>query len=99
MSYSRQKSTEVCSHCSEKQGFKRTFKWLKQNNSLYQAVLIDQSTIDTLPHDDVPECLWKTIQVSADVEAGASERAGYVSDPLLSIPGSNDPACVPLFPS
>ena len=73
-------------------------QWLKQNNSLYRAVLIDQSTIDTLPHDDVPECLWKTIQVSADVEAGASERAGYVSDPLLSIPGSNDPACVPLFP-
>ena len=71
--------------------------WLRQNNSLYQAVLIDQSTIDTLPHDDVPDCLWTTIQVSADVEAGVSERDGYVPDPLLNIPGSNDPACVPLI--
>ena len=73
-------------------------KWLKQNNSLYRAVLIDQSTIDTLLHDDVPECLWKTIQVSADVEAGVNERTGYVSDPLLNISRSSDPACVPLFP-
>jgi hypothetical protein len=76
----------------------KALQWLKQNNSLYRTVLINQSTIDTFPQDDVPECLWKTIQVSADVEADVSERAGYVSDPFLNIPPSNDPACVPLFP-
>jgi hypothetical protein len=74
-------------------------QWLQQNNPLYENVIINKSTVDKLPDDDVPECLWRTMQISADVEAAENERAGYIADPLLNAPESNSASTVlPLIP-
>lgn len=70
--------------------------WLKQNNPLYRNVRIDQSVINKLPDDDVPECLWLTMQVTTNVEASESERASYVPDPMIEASESNSDEAVPL---
>ncbi|CAF1023771.1 unnamed protein product, partial [Rotaria magnacalcarata] len=74
-------------------------QWLRQNNSLYRNVIINQSIIDKLPDDDVPECLWATMQVSDNVETATNERASYIPDLLINASESNNTAIVPLIPS
>ncbi|CAF0815681.1 unnamed protein product [Adineta steineri] len=74
-------------------------RWLRQNNPLYRNILINQSVIDKLPDDDVPECLWATMQVSTNIEAAENERASYVPDPCVNAFESNSTATVPLVPS
>ena len=56
-------------------------QWLNQNNPLYRYVTINQSTINKLPQDDVPECLWTIMEISTDVEAAENEKLSYISDP------------------
>ena len=43
---------------------------------------MNQVNIDKLPEDDVPECLWATIERSEDVADAEAERIGLSSDPL-----------------
>ncbi|CAF1357094.1 unnamed protein product, partial [Adineta steineri] len=74
-------------------------RWLRQNNPLYRNIIINQSVIDKLPDDDVPECLWATMQVSTNIEAAENERASYVPDPCVNAFESNSTATVPLVPS
>ncbi|CAF4921564.1 unnamed protein product, partial [Rotaria sp. Silwood1] len=81
------------------EGVSSALQWLRKNNPLYRSVVINQSTIDKLPDDDVPECLWATMQVSTNVEASESERASYIPDPLLNASEYNNTAAVPLIPS
>ena len=71
--------------------------WLKQNNSLYRNVQINQSTINKLPDDEVPDCLWMTMKVSSNVEAVENERAGYIPDPLINTSEPNGIEAVPLM--
>ena len=73
-------------------------QWLMQNNPIYRNVIINQSIIDKLPEDDVPECLWTTMQVSVNVEAAANERASYIPDILLNASESDNAAGVTLIP-
>ena len=71
--------------------------WLKQNNPLYRNVQINQSTINKLPDDDVPDCLWLTMKVSSNVETAENERAGYIPDSLTNTSEPNSPEAVPLM--
>ncbi|CAF5094622.1 unnamed protein product, partial [Rotaria magnacalcarata] len=64
-------------------------QWLNQNNPLYRYITINQSTIDKLPDDDVPECLWATMEISNNTEAAESERSSYIPDPLTNASESN----------
>lgn len=64
-------------------------QWLSRNNPIYRNIKINQSIIDRLPENDIPECLWATMEVSTDIEAAETERASYIPDPLINAPSSN----------
>ncbi|CAF2182230.1 unnamed protein product, partial [Rotaria magnacalcarata] len=74
-------------------------QWLNQNNPLYRYITINQSTIDKLPDDDVPECLWATMEISNNTEAAESERSSYIPDPLTNASESNTATTVPITAS
>ncbi|CAF5167472.1 unnamed protein product [Rotaria magnacalcarata] len=71
-------------------------QWLNQNNPLYRHITIDQSTIDKLADDDVPECLWAAMEISNNAEAAESERSSYIPDPLINTPDSNITTSIPI---
>ena len=72
-------------------------QWLSQNNPLYRYVTINQSTINKLPEDDIPECLWATMETSTDVEAAENERSSYISDSLIQATESNNTTTIPII--
>ncbi|CAF1390827.1 unnamed protein product [Rotaria sp. Silwood1] len=74
-------------------------QWLRQNNALYRNVTINQLIIIKLPEDDVPECLWATMEVSTDVEAAENERASYLPDPLTNASEFNNTTAIPIISS
>ena len=71
-------------------------QWLRQNNPLYHNITINQSIINTLPDDDVPECLWATMEISTNVEAGENERASYIPDLLTNVSELNNTGAIPI---
>jgi hypothetical protein len=71
-------------------------RWLNRNNSLYRNVVINSSNVNQLPDDDVPECLWTTMQISTNVEDTESERTSYIPDPLKNAQKLNDASSIPL---
>lgn len=71
-------------------------QWLKQNNPLYRNVAIDPLAMHKLPDDDVPECLWKTMEISTDVETAENERASYVPDSITNTADPNTTAVIPI---
>lgn len=58
--------------------------WLKKYNLLYQNVEINIKNIAQLPEDDIPEAIMSTMELKIGDEETASERAGYVPDPLAN---------------
>ncbi|CAF4757645.1 unnamed protein product [Rotaria socialis] len=74
-------------------------QWLNQNNPLYRYITINQSTIDKLPDDDVPERLWATMEISNNTEAAESERSSYIPDPLVNASESNATTAAPITAS
>ena len=72
-------------------------QWLSQNNPLYRYVTINQSTINKLPEDDIPEFLWATMETSTDVEAAENERSSYISDSLIQATESNYTTTIPII--
>ncbi|CAF4853382.1 unnamed protein product [Rotaria sp. Silwood1] len=72
-------------------------QWLRQNNPLYRNVTINQSIINKLPDDDVPECLWATMEISTNVEAAENERASYIPDPLINASEFNNRTAIPII--
>ena len=58
--------------------------WLKQNNMLYAHVSLDKHIIAALPENDIPECLWETLEFIADAAGANAAREGYIEDPLVS---------------
>ena len=72
-------------------------QWLKTNNSLYQHITINKSAIDNLPSDDVPECLWTTMQISTEVETAGNDRASYVPDTNPDKTDLNNGETIPLM--
>ena len=45
---------------------------------------VDEANIDKLPENDVPECIWSTMERLTDVGDVEAERAGFISDPLTA---------------
>ncbi|CAF1328681.1 unnamed protein product [Rotaria sp. Silwood1] len=74
-------------------------QWLRQNNALSRNVTINQLIISKLPEDDVPECLWATMEVSTNVEAAENERASYLPDPLTNASEFNNTTAIPIISS
>ncbi|CAF1151826.1 unnamed protein product [Rotaria sp. Silwood1] len=72
-------------------------QWLRQNNALSRNVTINQLIISKLPEDDVPECLWATMEVSTNVEAAENERASYLPDPLTNASEFNNTTAIPII--
>ena len=58
--------------------------WLKSHNTLYSHISLDKHTIAALPDNDIPECLWETLDHIEDVTSANGEREGYTEDPLNS---------------
>ena len=73
-------------------------KWLKCNNPLYHGTAISQSIVGQLPEDDVPDCLWTTMQISTDVDAAENERISYAPTLEYNLSKSNDSTTAPLLP-
>ena len=46
--------------------------------------VVDEANIDKLPENDVPECIWSTIERLTDVADAEAERAGFIPDPLTA---------------
>jgi hypothetical protein len=44
--------------------------------------IVNDVNINKLPEDDVPECLWTTMEISENVIDAETERVGFTSDPL-----------------
>lgn len=38
-----------------------------------------------MPEDDVPECIWTTIERTENIEEANAERTGIVDDPLTNV--------------
>ena len=72
-------------------------QWLRQNNPLYRNITINQSIINKLPDDDVPECLWTTMEISTNVEAAENERASYIPNPLINTSEFNNTTAIPII--
>ncbi|CAF4790754.1 unnamed protein product [Rotaria sp. Silwood1] len=63
---------------------RKAFIWLSKNNILYKDVYIDDLLIDTLPINDVPDCLWNIISLVDEQQSCNVERSGYVNSNLDS---------------
>lgn len=50
------------------------------NNILYKDIHIDHLLIDTLPSNDIPDCLWDTMSILNESETSDIERSGYVDN-------------------
>ncbi len=75
--------------------------WLKNNNYMYrnipskrydnvdetyiEYILVNEINIRKLPEDDVPECIWTTIERIENAEEGNAERTGIVDDSLANV--------------
>ncbi|CAF4480821.1 unnamed protein product [Rotaria sp. Silwood2] len=58
--------------------------WLCKNNILYKYIHIDHLLIDTLPINDIPDCLWNTLSLVDESESQNVERSGYVNNYIES---------------
>ena len=56
--------------------------WVKTNNTLYSHILLDKHIITALPDNDIPECLWETLDHIGDATSANAEREGYTDNPL-----------------
>ncbi|KAF7310088.1 ATP-dependent DNA helicase [Mycena indigotica] len=52
--------------------------WLKQNNRLYEDVVISQERLLSLPEDAVPDEILDNVRFSDDIAAVGREHAGHV---------------------
>ncbi|KAG9318983.1 hypothetical protein JVU11DRAFT_1099 [Chiua virens] len=52
--------------------------WLKQNNAMYEDIVISRDHLKLLPEDDVPVEISAAIQHEEDEDVGIQERSGYV---------------------
>jgi hypothetical protein len=45
---------------------------------------VDEANINKLPENDVPECIWSTMERLTDVADAEAERVGLIPDPLTA---------------
>jgi hypothetical protein len=46
--------------------------------------VVDEANINKLPENDVPECIWSTMERLTDLADADAERAGFAPDPLTA---------------
>lgn len=51
---------------------------------LYAHVPLDKHSIAALPENDIPECLWETLEFIDDAVDANATRERYTEDPLVS---------------
>ena len=49
--------------------------WLKKN-TLYSYISLDKLIITAIPDNDIPECLWETLDHIEDATSANAEREG-----------------------
>ena len=52
--------------------------WLKNNNSIYADIKIDQCRLSELPEDDIPDELLAVIRQEEDETLADKERESYI---------------------
>jgi hypothetical protein len=45
---------------------------------------VDEANINKLPENDVPECIWSTMEKLTETADAEAERAGFIPDPLTA---------------
>jgi hypothetical protein len=45
---------------------------------------VDEANINKLPENNVPECIWSTMEKLTDTADAEAERAGFIPDPLTA---------------
>ena len=45
---------------------------------------VDEAYMDKLPENDVPECIWSTMEKLTETADAEAERAGFIPDPLTA---------------
>ena len=45
---------------------------------------VDEANIEKLPENDVPECIWSTMERLTNAANAEAERAGFIPDPLTT---------------
>lgn len=60
--------------------------------------VVNEANINKLPDDDVPECIWATIERIENVADGDAERVGFTGDPLLDAVAQDEPNVTNIFP-
>jgi Domain of unknown function (DUF6570) len=55
--------------------------WLRENNSLYQHIILSSEQVDSLPLDDVPEEIMASFRNEDNPALVAQERASYIPSP------------------
>lgn len=53
--------------------------------------VVNEANINKLPDDDVPECIWTTIERIENATDGDAERVGFTGDPLLDAVAQDEP--------
>ncbi|CAF4095943.1 unnamed protein product [Rotaria magnacalcarata] len=72
--------------------------WLKNHNSMYRMIPINEINIAKLPEDDVPESIWTTIERIENTADGDVERTGYAGDPLVDAVTQGEAHTTNIFP-
>lgn len=79
--------------------------WLKNNNHMYRDIpsrthndmnnnhinyfLVNEKNVSKLPENDVPDCIWTTLEKVDNVDEGNAERTGFTTDPLSDVTVEN----------
>lgn len=64
-----------------KQKVYNALKWLIQNNHFYKNIQINQTNLDKLPEDDVPQVLLETMKIYETI----TNDEGYIKDTLKEV--------------
>ena len=54
--------------------------------------IVNDDNLAKLPENDVPDCLWTTMEVSSNTNDAEAERSGFVSDPLAAAAEEGEPS-------
>ena len=67
--------------------------WLKKNNPIYEDIVIDDTRLDELPVDDIPEALLAIVRQEEDDEIVDKERETYVESDMDTHIVQNESEC------
>lgn len=103
---------KICNVSREK--IRNALLWLKNYNHMYRTIpsnllfnssrmiissfSVNESNINKLPDDDVPDSIWLTIERAENTVDSEAERGGYTKDPLTDAIVQEEPNVNNVFP-